>query len=91
MDQKKFSLLTISILAVLTNKLIHAEHSGEQSDILFNETPNDFIVKNDESSVPVPLEGLTFSRKLDINPCLSNHSDSQCGITTTRVFSSRYR
>lgn len=50
---------------------------------------------------PVPLEGLTFSLKRDLNPCQSSLSDrgqnsdhdagDLCDVTTTRVFSSRYR
>ena len=91
MDSKKFGLLTVSIFTVLLSKLIHAEHSGEKSDISFNKNAKQGSQINDESSVPVPLEGLTFSLKRDLNPCHSNTSESLCGITTTRVFTSRYR
>ena len=88
----------------------NSHHLSEIDSDHFREIFSDKLSKSDSEPFrkesldrPVPLEGLTFSLKRDLNPCHQQHQHhrdfgandsnpiSLCDITTTRVFSSRYR
>ena len=72
--------------------------STAYSNVVAKSSFENDAASNDVIEFPVPLEGLTFSLKRDLNPChpspgkrLTNESVEVCDVTTTRVFSSRFR
>ncbi len=114
MKSKESKLWLISFTAILASMAHVTKCEIKLQKVNFGESNTDHF-RTESPDRPVPLEGLTFSLKQDLNPCHQHQHQQQhqqqhqhqhhhrnfapndsnpislCDISTTRVFSSRYR